>query len=293
MIHQPNKDFPIVFRYIRNYDEDDNVSAKGGITFVFAIDYINHEVYFGLSVCSMADTFDKSFGRIVALYDLAKYPMAAKDAFKDGELDDTLVSLALDTINECFDIGLNIEHWIKAAKEYKVLKQKVIDNVVKPDFEEEKHDLVSKAASIAAKYHKGQVDKAGVDYFEGHLTRVASRFDDPVDKAVAYLHDVLEDNKGLSVYVITEELRPYANADQLYDIANALNAITKSPIDLFYMDYIQRVAKNPIALRVKIEDLKHNMDIGRLGVLNTYDMMEANKRLGKYEAALEYLESKV
>ena len=180
MTRQQNKDFPIVFRYIRNYDEDDNVTAKGGITFVFAIDYINHEVYFGLSVCSMEDNFDKSFGRIIALYDLAKYPMVIKDAFENGELRDALVDLALGAIDECFDIGWNIEHWIKAAKEYKVLKQKVLDNVVKEDVEEEKHDLVSKAASIAKRIHVGQFDKAGVDYFEGHLTHVASKFEDPV-----------------------------------------------------------------------------------------------------------------
>ena len=292
MIHQPNKDFPIVFRYIRNYDEDGNVTAKGGITFVFAIDYINHEVYFGLSVCSMADTFDKSFGRIVALYDLAKYPMAIKDAFENGGLRDTLVGLALDTIDECFDIGWNIEHWIKAAKEYKVLKQKVLDNVVKEDVEEEKHDLVSKAASIAKRIHVGQFDKAGVDYFEGHLTHVASKFEDPVLKTVAYLHDVFEDKSDVSIDNILDELGDSATNEEKKEMHYALKAITKTPFHNSYFDYIQDVAKNPIATQVKIEDLKHNLDVSRLdGAF--YRLVDVSKRIGKYEAALEYLESKL
>ena len=34
-------------------------------------------------------------------------------------------------------------------------------------------DIVQCAAVLACELHKGQVDKAGVDYFTGHLTAVA------------------------------------------------------------------------------------------------------------------------
>lgn len=34
-------------------------------------------------------------------------------------------------------------------------------------------ELVRCAAALARQLHKGQVDKAGVDYFSGHLTIVA------------------------------------------------------------------------------------------------------------------------
>ena len=36
-----------------------------------------------------------------------------------------------------------------------------------------KQDIVSVAANLAKKLHVGQVDKAGVDYFSGHLSSVA------------------------------------------------------------------------------------------------------------------------
>ena len=34
-------------------------------------------------------------------------------------------------------------------------------------------NIVQCAATLACELHKGQVDKAGVDYFTGHLTSVA------------------------------------------------------------------------------------------------------------------------
>lgn len=34
-------------------------------------------------------------------------------------------------------------------------------------------NIIQCAAELACELHKGQVDKAGVDYFTGHLTTVA------------------------------------------------------------------------------------------------------------------------
>lgn len=49
------------------------------------------------------------------------------------------------------------------------------------------------AAILAKRLHLGQVDKAGVDYFEGHLSEVASHCDELECKCCAYLHDAAED----------------------------------------------------------------------------------------------------
>ena len=51
------------------------------------------------------------------------------------------------------------------------------------------HEL---AFQIAKKAHSKQVDKAGKDYIL-HPMKVASYMDTDTEKAVAYLHDVLED----------------------------------------------------------------------------------------------------
>lgn len=53
-------------------------------------------------------------------------------------------------------------------------------------------NIVDKALEIATKYHKGQKDLAGIDYIE-HPKKVASFLNSDEEKAVAYLHDVLED----------------------------------------------------------------------------------------------------
>jgi len=56
-----------------------------------------------------------------------------------------------------------------------------------------KHKTAAKILAKAA--HAGQVDKAGEDYFSGHITRVAQSFAyrDSMAVAVAYLHDTVED----------------------------------------------------------------------------------------------------
>ena len=60
--------------------------------------------------------------------------------------------------------------------------------------------MVDLALSIARQAHEGQLDKAGVDYIE-HPIYVASQVDTEEEKAVALLHDVIEDSpvsaKGL------------------------------------------------------------------------------------------------
>lgn len=49
------------------------------------------------------------------------------------------------------------------------------------------------AARLAKELHKGQVDKAGKDYFEGHLATVGGSGYDWKQKTVGFLHDVAED----------------------------------------------------------------------------------------------------
>ena len=53
--------------------------------------------------------------------------------------------------------------------------------------------MIDIALSIARQAHEGQLDKAGVDYIE-HPIYVASQVDTEEEKAVALLHDVIEDS---------------------------------------------------------------------------------------------------
>ncbi len=52
---------------------------------------------------------------------------------------------------------------------------------------------VKSSATLAKRLHQGQVDKAGVDYFEGHLCMVAAMGTTWQEQVVGYLHDASED----------------------------------------------------------------------------------------------------
>ena len=66
------------------------------------------------------------------------------------------------------------------------------------------------------------------------------------------------------------------------EIIDALKLLTHKK-DIPYMDYIIEISKNNIAKKVKIEDLKHNMDSRRTNG-------EKSKKYDTYIMALEFLE---
>ena len=59
-----------------------------------------------------------------------------------------------------------------------------------------KKDIVYSAAALARQLHRGQVDKARVDYFSGHLTTVAKMGKTWQEEVVGYLHDASEDTSN-------------------------------------------------------------------------------------------------
>lgn len=57
----------------------------------------------------------------------------------------------------------------------------------------QKNSQLKKAEELARSQFAGHTDKAGVDYFTGHLCSVAGLVETDKEKIVAYLHDILED----------------------------------------------------------------------------------------------------
>lgn len=130
------------------------------------------------------------------------------------------------------------------------------------------------ALQIAQKAHAGQVDKAGKDYILHPMT-VASYMDTDTEKAIAYLHDVLEDTD-----VTVDALRKiFPN-----EIVDTLITLTHRK-DESYFEYIQRVSKSKLAKKVKVADLLHNLDITRIKEPTKQDY----ERLEKYKKAILYL----
>lgn len=104
--------------------------------------------------------------------------------------------------------------------------------------------------------HKGQLDKAGEQYWL-HPYKVSMFVNGgETEKIVALLHDILEDTK----YTV-KDLR---NMGYSEEVLKALMCLTHTK-DLSYASYIENlVMTNPISVRVKMADLKHNMDESRL-----------------------------
>ena len=135
--------------------------------------------------------------------------------------------------------------------------------------------MVDLALSIARKAHEGQLDKAGVDYIE-HPIYVASQVDTEEERAVALLHDVIEDSP-----VSAEEL---LQAGLPETVVTAVQVLTKKK-EQDYQTYLETVKKNPLARVVKLADLKHNSDLSRLSSITEKD----KERLKKYKKAIDFL----
>lgn len=131
------------------------------------------------------------------------------------------------------------------------------------------------ALSIATEAHRGQFDKAGIDYIE-HPIFVASQVDSEEEKAVALLHDVIEDSS-----VTAEEL---LNAGLPETVVTAVQILSKKK-GQDYQTYLKTVKSNPLARAVKLADLKHNSDLSRLETITDKDL----ERLEKYKSAIDYL----
>lgn len=135
--------------------------------------------------------------------------------------------------------------------------------------------LLGAASSIAIIAHDGQVDKAGKPYYL-HPRRVAAMMVSEEDKAVAWLHDVVEDTS-----VTLEQLCLVFPPD----ITDAVDAISQRKGESF-PDYYARVKANARALRVKLGDNADNASEERLAHLAP---AEADRLRRKYARTREML----
>jgi (p)ppGpp synthase/HD superfamily hydrolase len=130
---------------------------------------------------------------------------------------------------------------------------------------------LERAIEIAASAHRGHVDKAGQPYIL-HPLSLMLEFDDLDAMMVAVLHDTVEDST-LTLGDLKEE--GFSET-----VVAAIEALTRRE-DESYDDFISRLASNPLARRVKLADLEHNMDVRRIGSLQPSDL----ERLERYHRA--------
>ena len=136
-------------------------------------------------------------------------------------------------------------------------------------------DSTKKALRIMCEKHAGQKDKSGLPYLL-HPFHVAEQMDEEDGVAAALLHDVVEDT-GTTFEELEQEGFPKR-------VLDALRLLThKDGVD--YYEYVKEIAKNDLARKVKIADLEHNMDLGRLDEIRPRDL----ERIEKYKKCHDYL----
>ena len=186
--------------------------------------------------------------------------------------------------------------------------------------------IVYAAGLVAQKLHKGQTDKGGNNYFESHLLKVASSGFDWKEKVVGFLHDASENCNVTIEDVMTlldEEISrildiPKENwweedwwEDWMEDIdkypCETTHVITNEERDeikmaLTFLDhhsassreeYINRISKSFLALKVKLHDVESNMDIKRIPEPTEKDYTRIERYKKEYHILMEALSNRL
>lgn len=132
---------------------------------------------------------------------------------------------------------------------------------------------LKRAIEIAFEAHKDQKDKNGEPYI-GHVLRVMNMGKTQNEKICGALHDLVEDTEWTF-----EDLRSEGFSETIVD---ALACVTKTSEDEDYEEFTDRIAKNRLAVIVKINDLSDNMDVRRFDVIREKDVQRLNKYLRAY-----------
>lgn len=134
------------------------------------------------------------------------------------------------------------------------------------------NDLLWLALKTAWAAHRDQSDKQGEPYIF-HVMRVMFRCKTQKERIVALLHDVVEDG-NVTLAQLTEHFPA--------DIVEAVDVLTRNKRGETYEAYIERVAANPLARRVKLADLADHLKPSRAAGLTAED---AARLIPRYELA--------
>lgn len=146
--------------------------------------------------------------------------------------------------------------------------------------------MIANAIAFATAKHDGQFDRGGLPYVL-HPLKVMHylKTDDEELMCIAVLHDVIEDcYPVMDRHVGYSDLREIGMSER---VVAGVKALSKIP-GVDYWTYIEDIIRhNPDARKVKMADLRHNMDIRRLKGVSPKDI----SRLERYARAYQYLKT--
>jgi (p)ppGpp synthase/HD superfamily hydrolase len=132
--------------------------------------------------------------------------------------------------------------------------------------------LVERAVRRALEAHAGQKEENGRPYLL-HPLRLMLRMDSEVEMAAAVLHDVEEDTA-----TTLDDLRAEGLPEQ---VLAAVALLTHDKKNVSYDKYVQRIASDPLARKIKLADLEDNLNPLRLARLGVHETL----RLKRYYEA--------
>ena len=136
-------------------------------------------------------------------------------------------------------------------------------------------EILQRAIEIATEAHKEQKDRSGKPYI-GHITRVSQAGRTLEERMAGILHDIVEDTDWTLEKLAGEGIPP--------QVIDAVRCLTKQEGE-DYDRFIERVKTNPIAVEVKLNDLRDNMDVTRIPEIDDWYV----EHLRKYHRAYNEL----
>ncbi len=111
------------------------------------------------------------------------------------------------------------------------------------------------ARALAERAHEGVINPKTEEAYITHPQHVADHVMGDAAKAVAWLHDVVEDTD-----LTLEDLRAAGLSEE---VVRGVDAMTHRAGE-DYLDFVRRAAADPLARQVKEADVRHNLDLGRI-----------------------------
>lgn len=141
--------------------------------------------------------------------------------------------------------------------------------------------LLKRSQALVEKVFFEKVDKTNNSYMI-HLLHVSQDFQNERKKALALMHDVLEDT-----FVTEEDLKKLGYEDSFIKTLNILTNIYDN-----YEFYIDKIieSNNQEAIEIKIKDLLHNMDVTRLKKITKKDLKRIEKYIKAYLKIINKIE---
>ncbi len=116
-------------------------------------------------------------------------------------------------------------------------------------------NLLEKAIAVALEAHEGVKTRSGRPYIL-HPLHLMLQMDSEEEMITAVLHDVVEDSD-----ITLDDLAAMGFSTSVLE---ALALLTHNKEEMSYEAYIEGIKSNPLAVRVKLADLTHNMNLRRL-----------------------------